>query len=253
MTSIESRSRETSAGDFIPGMPRRKGWTWLEHASPNKRRPPIAKLLARSVYYPASGLDWRPLRYLHRHFGSYVYADYGLARERVAEAITTIPGFELVGLRAITEHDLGVHMWTMPALSEHEHAMWTGRPDRKFETTYFGVWALLNSPTGERTSLLYLCKDGVQVYQSLYGRNRVVPACLALIQPGHAFGGNWTNFYDQSGPLGRSVHGHAIGVPEYLLFGGIGDPASYRTPCWATYRECMSPLEPGLNLWRTVG
>lgn len=249
MDTVETNSHGTAVTDFIPGVPRRKGWTWLgQVTSVGKRRLPVAKLLDSSVYYPASGVDWRPLRYLHHHFGSFVYADYGLGRERVSEAIAKIPGFELVSVRAVTKRDLGVHTWTMPELTTHEQSMWSGRPDR--EPAFFGLWAVLNSPKGERTSLLYLCQDGVQVFQSLFGLNRVVPACLLLIQPGHAFGGNWTNFYDHRGPLGRCVHQHPIGSPDFLLFGGIGDPASYRTPCWPQYRECVSPLEPGLTLWR---
>ncbi len=56
-------------GGFLHGMPRRKGCTWLD-AYPLNRRPPLTRLLERSVYYPASGTDWRPMQYLHPHFGS---------------------------------------------------------------------------------------------------------------------------------------------------------------------------------------
>ena len=233
-------------GGFLHGMPRRKGCTWLD-AYPLNKRPPLTRLLERSVYYPASGTDWRPMQYLHPHFGSYLYSDYGMERERIRDAVQRIPGFTAVGVREVTAADLGVRKWAMPQLQASD-----GTPDHRndFTKPFFGLWVILESPRRERTSLLYLCEDGVRIYHTLYVACGVVPACIALIQPGHAFGGNWTNFFDPAAPLRRCVSGNTNGPPQFLVHGGIGDPASYRNACWTEYRELISPLEPGLNLWR---
>jgi hypothetical protein len=259
MEDVTRRSKETAMAlqhqlrplkGQLRGTPRGRT-KWLDDGNLVSGTLPLQRILENSVYYPACGSDFRPISYLHRHFQSFVYADYGFTASQVMESLESLAGFTVVNCRDIAEAELVPAGWQMPERQARD-------PDlsdflARFTKPFFGLWVVLANSLGKRVSLLYLGKDGVAVYQSLYVRLNALPGVIALIQPGHAFGGNWTNFYDQRGPLGQSVCQHAIGSPEFLLHGGIGDPASYGTACWTEYRELVSPLEPGLNLWRKAG
>ena len=68
-----------------------------------------------------------------------------------------------------------------------------------------------------RFSLLYLCADGVAAFQALYYANSASPKAVAVIQPGTAFGGNWTDFENPSGIFADTVLGNPQGSPQILL------------------------------------
>jgi hypothetical protein len=87
-----------------------------------------------------------------------------------------------------------------------------------------------------RFSLLYLCADGVAAFQALYLANVAFPKAVAVIQPGHAFGGNWTDYTDHEQIFARSVLGNPSGQPEILLYGGMGRRDYYRESCWPDYQ-----------------
>ncbi len=105
-----------------------------------------------------------------------------------------------------------------------------------------------------RFSLLYLCADGAAAYQALYIANAIAPKAIAVIQPGHSFGGNWTNFEDPQQILARTVAANPAGKPEFLLYGGYGSRDYYRQPCWPEYSEhvCFLDKHDGgtIGLWR---
>ena len=94
-----------------------------------------------------------------------------------------------------------------------------------------------------RFSLLYLCADGVAAFQALYYANSASPKAVAVIQPGTAFGGNWTDFDDPSGIFARTVFGNPKGSPQILLNGGRGNRDFFREPCWPSYTELICFLD----------
>ncbi|MCF8306444.1 MAG: hypothetical protein K9G57_02560 [Ignavibacteriales bacterium] len=49
----------------------------------------------------------------------------------------------------------------------------------------------------------------------------MTPKILAIIQPGHACGDNWTNFNDPDAPLWEAIS-HGAELPEFLLIGSYG-------------------------------
>lgn len=101
-----------------------------------------------------------------------------------------------------------------------------------------------------RLSLLYLAADGVAAVQALYVENNLKPKAIAIIQPGHAFGGHWTDFTGPEQVLARTVHGNPAGMPEYLLFGGWHDNELYRNPCWPSYRHQVRFLKTAnVGIW----
>ncbi len=101
----------------------------------------------------------------------------------------------------------------------------------------------------DRFSLLYICADGVAVFRSLYIQNAIVPKAIAIIQPGHGFGGNWTNFEDHEKVLGRSVLNDNLGGgPEFLLNGGAGGRGlSNDCNCWPDYKIPQAVNDDGSN------
>lgn len=102
----------------------------------------------------------------------------------------------------------------------------------------------------ERFSLLYLCADGAAVFQVLFHANKIAPKIITIIQPGHGFGGNYTNFEDPKQILGRSVLSNPAGKPDYLLFGGIEKREFYEQSCWPEYSSFINflPNVPGGNI-----
>ncbi len=98
----------------------------------------------------------------------------------------------------------------------------------------------INGPP--RFSLLYLCADGVAAFQALYYANSASPKAVAVIQPGTAFGGNWTDFEDPYEIFARTVLGNPKGSPQILLNKGAG--YSFREHCcWPSYTELICFLD----------
>ena len=84
-------------------------------------------------------------------------------------------------------------------------------------------------------SLLYLGAEGITVYENLYLANGIVPKAMAIIQPGTAFGGNWTDYRDPDAPLAVSVMKGKT-MPNYFFYGGYGY-FSYDDFMWPEYRQ----------------
>ena len=220
---------------------------------------PIDDVLRDSLYYPSSEFDGDPVRHLGGNVLSFIYVDYGQDRESLQHALDS-PGFlgyEVLATREVEEHELVPRGWT-PAPPSRED----GNPQRflSFMKRPFCTWAIMQrlanrsaSHGPRRFSLLYLCADGVAAFQALYVANRAVPAYIAIIQPGHAFGANWTDFEDPNRIFARSVLGNPAGSPKYLLHGGDGERERYPRACWPRYSERICFLERArggtLGLW----
>ena len=93
----------------------------------------------------------------------------------------------------------------------------------------FGHWSIWQrrEQYGDRTgpalfSLFFLAGEGVASYQHLYERNGHVPKLCAIIQPGHAFGNNWTNFFNPDAPFWKVVK-RGSDTPGFLLIGTFGE------------------------------
>ena len=221
---------------------------------------PLAGILSKSVFYPASGFDGRPVQFLAGHFHSFIYADYGKTKTELAAALegNGFAGYRLLAKRDVSQEEL------CPNYSEAQ--CWQDHPElavqedwfRAFIKPHFCQWLIFErDPTlgqqhgPSRFSLLYMCCDGLTTYQALYVSNHTCPAAIAIIQPGHGFGGNWTNFEDPEGPLALKARGNPAGQPEFLLFGGEGSKQFYDKPCWPDYRETLGFLgHSPVSLWR---
>jgi len=206
---------------------------------------PLRELLQDSLYYPSSGFDGDPVRHLAGNILSFVYVDYGHSHDEFVSALETpgFRGYERIAARPAIEMELTPNGWrpTPPTRSDGDpsrYRNWIKQP--------FCSWSVFqrreNVPDSHgpsRFSLLYLCADGVAAFQALYVANSVVPKAVAVIQPGHAFGGNWTDYTSPDQLLAKSVLGNPSGHPEILLYGGIGRRDFYREPCWPDYQTLL--------------
>jgi hypothetical protein len=100
---------------------------------------------------------------------------------------------------------------------------------------------------------LYVCDDGCFSYQDFYYSHNIKPKGIAIIQPGDAFGGNWTSYYARDKIFGRIVMNNRAGVPEVLISGGRDSRGGhFRRNIWPEYSERLyySRLEhKGIAVW----
>ena len=99
----------------------------------------------------------------------------------------------------------------------------------------------------KRFSLLHICADGVATFKALYYANNLSPLAIAIIQPGHGFGMNWTDFTDQKKIFAKIVLNNPHGKPKYLLYGGIGEKGNYQKPCWDKFSNGLGFLPRGIR------
>lgn len=231
----------------LPGV---KSPGWLTKLSPDSiiNGPfPLESILRTSLFYPASGFDSDPIRYLSGSARSFVYADYGRDRDEFMQALggPEFHDFEVLAIREIEEAELAPLGWRLPT-----REFWDGVPNPDDMKPPFFRWVVMEGLDDltvnyepRRISLLYLCIDGVKAYQTLYVERGLAPKVIAIIQPGYGFGGNYTDFQDPKRMLGRTVMGSPAGPPKFLLFGGIGERADYSSPCWPGYEHFVKDYD----------
>lgn len=221
---------------------------------------PLQQVLHDSLYYPSSGFDGDPVKYLAGNILSFIHIDYGRSKEELLTALQHpgFRGYELIASRAVTQEELTPRGWQPdpPTRGDGDptrYRAWIKEP--------FCLWSIfqrgenLTAAHGPvRFSLLHLGADGVAAFQALYLANAARPKAVAVIQPGHGFGGNWTNFADPGRIFARTVLGNPQGRPDILLYGGIGRRAFYEKPCWPDYSQFMGFLAKAgggsIGLWR---
>jgi hypothetical protein len=238
---------------MIEELPEARAPDWLTEVS-SESMPhvslPLRGILEDSLYYPSSHFDGDPVRCLAGNIYSFVYVDYGQSQSNLLAALRRpgFRGYRLLGSRSVTEDELTPRGWssTPPLPSDgdpNQHREWIKQP--------FCIWSVFERVQFDRThgpdrfSMLFLCADGAAAFQALYIGNAIAPKVIAIIQPGHAFGGNWTDFTDPKAILARSVLQNPYGKPDFLLYGGYGRRAYYREPCWPDFGFPVRYLSKG--------
>ena len=150
---------------------------WLADLSPTVIENgtfPLLELLGDSLYYPSSGFDGDPVRYLAGNILSFVYVDYGHDRKEFMDVLQNpgFRGYDLLATRSVTEQELVPRGWR-PAPPTPDD----GDPSRHREwiKSPFCIWSVFSRGEAfpvdrgpRRFSLLYLCADGVAAFQALY-------------------------------------------------------------------------------------
>jgi hypothetical protein len=152
-----------------------------------------------------------------------VYADYAAGRERLMDNIDTFRGYHLLATRELGPADVWAdkHLEIPKGINFDDY----GRYRDHWQP--FGQWAVYERDGDYgpghgpiRFSLLYLGAEGVAAYSGLYLNNRITPKGLAIIQPGHGFGLNWTDYTALDGPLTRTMM-MGKSMPKYIFYGGL--------------------------------
>ena len=206
-----------------------------------KGRIPLRDLLEDSLYYPSCDIDGGVIKYCNENFDelgicSFVYADYATGEDRLEEHLDDFMGYHLLASRKLSPSDVGADK-PIPipeGINPDEYLRY------KEDWKPFARWAVFERDSDfgeehgpERFSLLYLGAEGVAAYVGLYLANGITPKAMAIIQPGHGFGLNWTDFLDPDAILAKTVK-MGDKMPEFFFYGGYGE-FEYDDFAWPGY------------------
>jgi hypothetical protein len=203
---------------------------------------PLKELLENSLYYPSSGFDGGVVKDCNtvgsdHQITSFIYCDYAVGEQAFLDQRDSFLGYACIGNRRVFLNELLSSTWIPslpPTLNRKEYSQY------KDTWNPFVQWAVFERQVSrdrnhgpDRFSLLYLGGEGVASYQALYWGNKQRPKALAIIQPGHAFGLNWTDYTEQGSPLHWVVKNNPAGAPTILYYGGYG--RNYSDFSWSEY------------------
>jgi hypothetical protein len=186
------------------------------------------------------------VRYLGGNVHSFFYVDYGADRGEFNNALQApgFRGYSILGRRPVTENELAPDGWQPPPIYPSDK---TGSPLDSWIKRPFAEWVVLEREKEygpdhgpARLSLLYLVADGAAAFHALYHAQNIAPYIVAIIRPGTGFGGNWTDFRQETMIFGRLVLSNPAGIPEFLL-------CDNHQPYWANHYEAV-PIWARRNL-----
>ena len=214
---------------------------------------PLDSLLDNSVYYPASGYDGDLIRLFNKILtekgvNSFVYCDYESTEEKViSKAGLHMRGYHVLAHRAVDVSEL------LGPNADSRYLLPVGRCQKaRRGDGFFCHWFIFErdcsfaeSHGPERFSLMYICAEGVSAYELLYSSRGIAPKCVAIIQPGEGFGGNWTDFHKVGAPLYQALKRNPAGLPEMIVNGGNWErdwDHGYENLSWDEYQagECIN-------------
>lgn len=227
-----------------------------------------------SIYYPACGFDGDVMSLCMGYSHSFVYVDNlclwsSVGKDDVYQFINdsnTFGAFNRVFQAEFSKKDLiGQHPFQKEPLQYADGDPGCGLEPKDF----FAILTIFEPKRGNRTyahsdratklhvyeplAFLYVCDDGCFSYQDFYYSHNVSPRGVAIIQPGDAFGGNWTSYYSRDQIFGRIVMNNPIGIPEILISGGRDSRGGhFREITWPEYSKRLyySRLcKKGLAVW----
>ena len=227
-----------------------------------------------SIYYPACGFDGDVMSICMGYSHSFIYVDNlclweSVGKERVYEFINTsrtFGAFNRVFQAEFSKSELmGQHSFPKEKLLYTDGEPSYGLAPKDF----FAILTIFEPKRGNRTychsdratklhvyeplAFLYVCDDGCFSYQDFYYSHNVKPKGVAIIQPGDAFGGNWTSYYERDKVFGRIVMNNKAGIPDILISGGRDSRGGhFRRNIWPEYSDRIyySRLEQkGIAVW----
>lgn len=247
---------------------------WLKNYRPGDRIP-FNLLVQDSVYYPACGFDGDVANLCMGFSHSFIYVDNlclwdGVSKETVYQRLNADYSFKyfkkIYQQEYSYEEILGPHKVQEEPLRDGD-----GNPEYGLKPLpFFAILTILEPSIGhdhksigsdtstihhvyERLAFLYICDDGCRAFEKIYQSHKARPKVIAIIQPGDAFGGNWTSYYDEKKIFSRIVHKNPGGLPEIMIFGGRDSRGGYyRSQFWKSYPENIfysRHYNKGISLW----
>lgn len=235
---------------MLPELTRSSTPGWLRALKVTHERIPIVDILQGSVFYPASAMDGRPVKYFGGFAHSFVYADCNVSEGALTRALDNFKGYRRYHFQSLTKEDLCFNSF-QPILPEPID----GNPERlhiQADFSPYAVWVIYErSPEFDEThgpirfSLLFVGGEGVATFQSLYFSNKCAPSVISLIRC-DAFTGNWTQFFDPKKIFSRSVMQNPYGTPDYL-FCDYGEDSPW--PWYSKLEHTVASANQRLRLW----
>jgi hypothetical protein len=196
----------------------------------------MEQFLNGSVFYPCSGLDGAPIKYVGKMFQRFFYADYFIPKSDFMWDFK-YPGCR--GYKTVSLEELDVQAafgcsWEEIARNSPdtiEKLPFKTAPYQWIPEAAFLALARFERSPGytedhgpERFEVLYAKCEAVAIFRATFNRFGVAPGCLAHIRPGLAFGGNFQGYCKV---LNQVVSENPAGTPEFLLYDHLGaDPGS---------------------------
>ena len=207
---------------------------------------PLKKLLVDSLYYPASGINGTPIKFLVGNVYSFIYADLGTGHEEFLRDLRHNPplGYDLIYQREVTVDEIAESNF-VPAPFEISATELNLLLDLQCDVEPFGHWSIWRSLNSDLAFSLFFLRGEINaVFQGLYVQNHEKPKYLAIIQPGHADGIlAWEDIRSNNSHFHDLVIGNPAGAPEYIISGHTGSPEKL-APYWDEYApECIAYLQ----------
>ena len=168
-------------------------------------------ILKNSCYYPASGTDVTPIFYFNS-IQSFVYCDYTFGEnEWIAKIAMELAGYELLNQQNINNL-IKLNPINKISMGGYERQL-QEIVKRVRSNSVLTIWK-----KGERyLTIIYISHEAVDLYKQIYLNNLITPKVIAIIQPGHTMGGNWTNFFDIKSAFFQTILCGQL--PKYMLLG----------------------------------
>jgi len=188
--------------------------------------PPLDLMLDGCLFYPASGLDFRPIRIYG--IQSAVYVDYYFEQNEIEDRVTRggLRGYDILGIEDVDLEVLVPDPFNPDVSGDNlVRAQGFSSPIEGRIKPAFAKWIVFErrhknrrSDSHSRISLLYICAEAIAIFQQLFVSRKICPDYVAIIRPGTGFGGNWTDFREEEGLLGQSVRSVANDcTPQFLI------------------------------------
>ena len=249
---------------MIAAMPLQTTPGWLRAIATGEARTgfPLHSILQNSLYYPASGLNGTPVKYLAGNIHSFIYADYGVYKGEFIQNLIGagedcgFKGYRWVRQMDLHKGDLVPDGWQPPIIPDTIQGR-EGLQDIERYCMPFGHWSVWKRKADfppehgpDVFSFLFLGGEMSAVYQALYSRNKLKPRVLAIIQPG-CMGGEWEGVTCDNSFFKSVLKANPAGMPDYLLYGGLGR-GYYEDPCWQEYegKRLIQLPERYAGLWK---
>lgn len=160
---------------------------------PTKR---TREFLQSAVFYPASGLDPRPVVHLADRFQNFIYVDYNLGSSKVAAGFlkTRFPGYGCGEVEDLDpESFIGVPWMKLPAPHKKIPRLLEKQPFIRL--VRLKKHGNRQPSTGaEEIHILFIRGEALVVYEALYARRKIVPACIAYLDHGIHEGRDFGDF-----------------------------------------------------------
>jgi hypothetical protein len=182
----------------------------------------IEEYLGESVFYPASGLDGAPVKFLGKNgFRRFFYADYAISREKFARE-NRERGFCGYRWHSTDELDFEAVFGCDWDTILHKHrCLITTLQFFDWDPPFVAVarFERLASYADDHGpvhfELIFARCEAVTTYTDVFSRRRIAPKCIAYIRSGIGYGGNYPDFPQRLEEVLRQNPG---GLPEFMLY-----------------------------------